>query len=99
MKRPLLTTAWLGFRSALLMIGFSLITGVLGFLAPLLAVFPYPWRVKYIQNWARLSLWWARLSCGIKWDIRGDENLDLSLTLYKLLYQHIHYLHNQTLFL
>jgi len=51
---------------------------VLGFLAPLLALFPYPWRVKYIQNWARLSLWWARLSCGIKWDIRGYENLDLS---------------------
>lgn len=78
MKRSPLMTAWLGFRSALLVVGFSLITGVLGILAPLLALFPYPWRVKYIQNWARLSLWWARLSCGIKWDIRGYENLDLS---------------------
>jgi 1-acyl-sn-glycerol-3-phosphate acyltransferase len=78
MKQSPLMTAWLGFRSVLLVVGFSLITGVMGFLAPLLGLFPYPWRVKYIQMWARLSLLWARITCGIKSNIRGYENLDLS---------------------
>ena len=78
MKRSPLMTAYLGFRSLLLVVGFTLITSVLGVLAPLLAVFPYPWRVKYIQTWARLSLFWARITCGIKGDVKGRENLDLS---------------------
>ena len=78
MKQSPLMIAWLGFRSALLVIGFALITGVMGFLAPLLVLFPYPWRVSYIQTWARLSLLWAHFSCGIKGNVRGFENLDLS---------------------
>ena len=78
MKRSPLMTAWLGFRSVLLIVGFALITGIMGLFAPLLALVPYHWRVKYIQLWARLSLLWAHLSCGIKRNIRGTENLDLS---------------------
>lgn len=78
MKRSPLMTVWLGFRSALLVLGFTIITSVMGLFSPLLALVPYPWRVKYIQTWARLSLLWARLSCGIKWRVKGTDNLDLS---------------------
>ena len=78
MKRSPLMTAWLGFRSVLLVVGFSLITAVMGLFAPLLGLVAYPWRVKYIQTWARLSLAWARLTCGIKGQMRGHENIDFS---------------------
>lgn len=78
MKRSPLMTAWLGFRSALLVVGFALITGILGVLAPFLGFVPYLWRVRYIKLWAYLSIQWAHLSCGIKGSMIGYENLDLS---------------------
>ena len=78
MKRSPLMTAWLGFRSALLVVGFTIITSVMGLFAPLLGLAPYPWRVRYVKTWAYLSIQWAHLSCGIKGNMRGYENLDLS---------------------
>lgn len=78
MKRSPIMTAWLGFRSLLLLAGFFLITGVMGVFSPFLGIFPYPWRVKYLQTWAGLSIGWARLTCGIKWKVQGFESLDLN---------------------
>lgn len=40
-------------------------------------LFPFPFRVRYayISQWARLNLWWLRLSCGLKARYEGLENI------------------------
>jgi len=78
MKRSPLTNIWLGFRSIVFTIGFSLITGVMGFFSPLLALIPKKTAYACLQMWGRINLLWLRLTCGIHGEIRGYENLDLS---------------------
>ena len=36
---------------------------------------PYPWRFKGITGWGKLSVRWLRLTCGIKWQVVGAENI------------------------
>lgn len=64
------------FRSLLFYIGYF------GFLAPhaLLCVMvglfmPLRARYRYFLIWNVFSLWWLRLTCGVKWQINGLENV------------------------
>ena len=78
MKLSPLTTAWLGLRSIVFLIGFALITGVMGLLSPLLTFIPAKSAYCFLRFWANSCLLWLRLSCGIKGEIRGEENFDLN---------------------
>lgn len=40
----------------------------------LLAV-PFPLRFRLVANWARFNLWWLEVTCGIKAEVRGLENI------------------------
>jgi 1-acyl-sn-glycerol-3-phosphate acyltransferase len=38
-------------------------------------VTPRKWSIRALQAWARTSLWWLRLICGTRHEIRGAENI------------------------
>lgn len=42
-----------------------------------LLVIPFPYRFRYwfVTRWTHFNLWWARLSCGIRWDLQGLGNI------------------------
>lgn len=42
-----------------------------------LACFPLPHRVRYsvIRQWPRFFVWWLKVVCGVKYEIRGLENI------------------------
>lgn len=79
MKRSPLTTAWLGLRSLVFTAGFFLVTGVMGIIAPLLSLLGKPkLTYAFLQQWGNINLVWLRLTCGIKSQVWGKENLDIS---------------------
>lgn len=62
-------------RSFLFWIVFFVSTLVL---APITVMtFPFPFRVRYATatQWARLNLWWLRLTCGLTFRVEGRENI------------------------
>ncbi|MBL1293537.1 MAG: 1-acyl-sn-glycerol-3-phosphate acyltransferase [Thiotrichales bacterium] len=63
------------FRSTLYLI-FSLITIVIFAVLGLLTI-PFPFEVRYgfIKQWARINLWWLKISCGLHYQIVGKENI------------------------
>lgn len=36
---------------------------------------PRKWSVRALQAWATTSLWWLRLICGTRYEVRGRENI------------------------
>lgn len=42
--------------------------------SPLLLA-PRMWAIRALQWWARSSLWWLRILCGITMEVRGRENI------------------------
>jgi 1-acyl-sn-glycerol-3-phosphate acyltransferase len=46
--------------------------------APLaMLTFPFPFATRYafITRWARFNLWWLRLSCGLRYQVYGEDNI------------------------
>ena len=63
-------------RSALFATGFLLGVIVIGLLAALiLRWFDYPKRSRAILLWNRWCIWWASVSCGVRWHVIGLENI------------------------
>lgn len=46
-----------------------------GLLCLLIAPLPLHWRYRVTIGWPRMVLWAARTICGIRWEVRGRENL------------------------
>ena len=44
-------------------------------LAILMLPLPYLWRYRVVGTWAALVLWWLRVTCGIRHEVRGRENI------------------------
>jgi len=78
MKRSPLMSAWLGLRAIVFLIGFGVITGFLGLISPVLTLIPNKQAYVIIRSWGVLNLAWLRLICGVKGQVRGKENFDLS---------------------
>ena len=76
MKRSPLMSAWLGLRAIVFMAGFALITMSMGLFAPLLALIPAKTAYIYLRSWAKISLVWLRITCGIKGVMNGYENFN-----------------------
>jgi 1-acyl-sn-glycerol-3-phosphate acyltransferase len=48
--------------------------------SPLLLA-PRIWAIRALQCWARSSLWWLRILCGITMEVRGHRNIPLGAAL------------------
>ena len=62
-------------RSALFLLGSLAITAVFGFLVPLSGLFGFKAGAATARTYARLILAWAEVSCGIRYDVTGWENV------------------------
>jgi len=63
------------FRSAAFLL-FLLVTVIpYAFACLLWAPLPLKWRYRLTIGWPRLAIWGARVITGIRWDIKGKENL------------------------
>jgi 1-acyl-sn-glycerol-3-phosphate acyltransferase len=71
-----MTTLFLGLRATIFYIGYALLviffstTGVIFF-----SLLPYKIRSNYIFLWNRCTVLWARIICGLKFEVIGKENL------------------------
>jgi 1-acyl-sn-glycerol-3-phosphate acyltransferase len=63
------------FRSALFLVGSLAITTVFGFLVPLFGVFSFKAGAAMARTYAGAILGWARVSCGIGYEVSGWENV------------------------
>lgn len=62
-------------RSLLFALGMWLTVVVFAILC--LFTFPFPFSVRYgfLSQWARFNLWWLALTCGIRYQVEGRENI------------------------
>lgn len=69
-------TFWLGFRTIWFYLGYILLTFWFGITALTIVRFiPYTIRRPYILLWNRGVISWLRISCGVKHQVKGQENL------------------------
>lgn len=62
-------------RTAVFIAGSSVFTVIYGFLSLLLRLVPSMVRHKIIISWCWLIIYWARLTCGVRFKVVGKENL------------------------
>ncbi len=67
----------MAFRSCLFYFGYVLATVLWGGLSVLIAwVLPYRTRFSFIIGcWTRFSLWWLKVTCGIRYEVSGLEHV------------------------
>jgi len=63
------------FRSLLFFAGQVLSAVILATVGMLLFAFPYSLRYKVITSWSHFIIWWAKVSCGIRYEVIGLEHL------------------------
>lgn len=69
-------------RSTLFAIYLIIFTIIFGVLSGFLIIFPLPWRWKLITIWNRLIIWGAKVICGIRYQIKGADNIPDQAALY-----------------
>lgn len=62
-------------RSLLFLIGQIFITIFIASIGILLFAFPFKVRYRFITLWSHFVIWWAKITCGIRYRIQGKENL------------------------
>lgn len=63
-------------RSTIFLIGQILSTIFFSVLAVIfLAFMPYSWRYRFCTTWSRFVIWWAKVICGIRYEVIGKEHL------------------------
>ncbi len=62
-------------RSSLFCLGLIVSTLIAVPITLLLLVVPFAMRFRLVSNWARFNLWWLRVTCNIKAEITGLENI------------------------
>jgi len=62
-------------RSILFWIGFNISTIVVTSILSVSFIFPF--RVRYIisKGWPLFNLWWLKVTCGLKYEVHGYENI------------------------
>ena len=71
----MLQTTILFLRTLLFRVGFSLFTVIYGTISLLCFPLPAKWRFIFVLQWARLVTWWLWLSCGVRYQVVGKENI------------------------
>ena len=67
---------FLTIRSTLFWVGFSLSTGVVGLISPLLLPFSQEASYKFLVPWTHFNVWWLKITCGVNYKILGKEHIN-----------------------
>ncbi|MEN9433345.1 MAG: hypothetical protein RLZZ422_934 [Pseudomonadota bacterium] len=70
-----MTKAVLVLRSAIFWIGFALSVVLYSLLSPIQFLFSEATNRGIIRSWGTVVLWWLKLTCGLTYQVRGQENL------------------------
>lgn len=62
-------------RSILFYLGLIPVTMFFGVIGVLILPLPRRWRYFVITRWSVFALWWLWLTCGLRWRVRGRENI------------------------
>lgn len=62
-------------RSLLFYSGLAIVTILYTFLIVLLFLAPFEWRYRFILTWAPLMLRWLSFTCGLNFQVTGQENI------------------------
>lgn len=68
-------------RSLLFLFSLILLTPPYSVLALLTFPLPVKWRYRVISYWSRIVLWLSRVLCGIRYEVRGRENIPVTPTI------------------
>ena len=62
-------------RSMCFFIGY--VTTAIAFAIPgvLLYPFSFRWRYGFISHWAKFNIWWLRVTCNLRFEVEGRENI------------------------
>ncbi len=75
-------------RACIFFVGYSLLTLWFSFTGVLFFKFaPYRIRFAYVTLWNHLTLRWAALICGVRWRVRGLENLPATPVVFMAKHQ------------
>lgn len=64
---------WL--RSLLFYLGLAAATLVFMPLCLVIRPLPYPQRFRIVSRWSAFGLWWLGITCGVRHEVRGTENI------------------------
>lgn len=74
----ILTQLVLYIRATIFWVGFALSTALAGLITPFLLLLSQESCYKILRPWTNFNVWWLKVSCGVKYNILGKENIDLS---------------------
>jgi len=74
----ILTKLLLYIRATFFWIGFALSTILIGLTTPFLLPFSQETCYRILSPWTNFNTWWIKLTCGVKYNIIGKENIDLT---------------------
>jgi len=66
------------FRAILFWIGFGISTAMTGLVTPFLLPLSSEASYRVLVPWTRFNLWWLKITCGVKYNVVGAENVDLN---------------------
>ncbi len=69
-------------RAALYWLGLVVSTVVVAALLLLLAPFPFLVRQRFSVLWPRFNLWWLKITCGLRYEVQGSENIPDGAAIY-----------------
>jgi len=64
-------------RATLFWVGFAFSTLLTGLISPFLLPFSHETSYKILVPWCYFNIWWIRVTCGVRHNILGKENIDL----------------------
>jgi 1-acyl-sn-glycerol-3-phosphate acyltransferase len=65
----------LAVRSTVFLLGQGMMTVLIATIGILCFPAPYSVRYRVITSWSHFVIWWAKVTCGIRYEIQGQENL------------------------
>lgn len=72
-----LTKPMLYIRATIFWMGFALSTALAGLVSPFLLFLSQEVSYRILSPWTNFNVWWLRMSCGVKYNIIGKDNIDL----------------------
>jgi len=64
-------------RASFFWVGFALSTALTGLISPFLLPFSQKISYRILRPWTNFNVWWLKLTCGVKYNILGKDNIDL----------------------
>lgn len=69
-------------RSTIFWVVFLVSTLIYAPLAMLTFPFPVMQRFKFITGWSYFNIWWLKVTCGVKFEVKGKENIPSGSALF-----------------